>query len=58
LRAKGAGWKRIAAEMEVVRSKLSIASPGRVPKLGKRLFEPSLKLALAFVDLPPGRNLR
>ena len=45
LRAQGVGWKRIAAGLGVgVEWELSIASPWRVPKLGKRFFEPKPRL--------------
>ena len=48
LRAKGIGWKRIAAEMRVLGSELSIASPWRVPKFAKRFSEPSSGIVKTF----------
>lgn len=59
LRAQGVGWKRIAAGMGV--GELYIALPWRVPKFGKRFFEPLRGVlpishdfadSTRFVDLP------
>ena len=46
-RAQGVGWKRIAPPKWESESELFIASPWRVPKLGKRILEPRQVCELA-----------
>jgi hypothetical protein len=57
LRAKGVSWKRIAAQMEVW-GRYDLPRHPRGFQDSEKVFEPSLTLPLAFVDLPPTCNLR